>query len=85
MLKGWIRPAWHGPADPAGETASPPVGALHIFRCASECVPALLKDATNGSRWLNGKEFTCSAGEPGLMPGSGRSLGERNGNLLQYS
>ena len=24
-------------------------------------------------------------GDAGLIPGSGRSLGERNGNLLQYS
>ena len=27
----------------------------------------------------------CSAGDPGSIPGSGRSLGEGNGNLLQYS
>ena len=25
------------------------------------------------------------AGDPGLIPGSGRSPGEGNGNLLQYS
>ena len=31
------------------------------------------------------KEFTCNAGEPGLIPGSGRSHGEGNGNPLQYS
>ena len=24
----------------------------------------------------NGKESTCNAGDPGLIPGSGRSLGE---------
>ena len=27
----------------------------------------------------------CSAGDPGLIPGSGRSPGEGNGNPLQYS
>ena len=27
----------------------------------------------------------CSAGNPGLIPGSGRSWGEGNGNPLQYS
>ena len=32
-----------------------------------------------------GKEFACSAGDLGSIPGSGRSLGEGNGNLLQYS
>ena len=32
-----------------------------------------------------GKEPACSAGDPSLIPGSGRSLGEGNGNPLQYS
>ena len=31
------------------------------------------------------KEFACNAGNPGLIPGSGRSPGEGNGNPLQYS
>ena len=32
-----------------------------------------------------GKESTCSARDPGLIPGSGRSPREGNGNLLQNS
>ena len=32
-----------------------------------------------------GKESACSAGNPGLIPGLGRSPGEGNGNPLQYS
>ena len=28
----------------------------------------------------DGKEYVCSAGDLGLIPGSGRSLGEGNGN-----
>ena len=32
-----------------------------------------------------GKESTCNAGDPGLIPGSGRSLGEGIGHPLQYS
>ena len=32
-----------------------------------------------------GKESVCIAGDPGLILGSGRSPGEGNGNLLQYS
>ena len=32
-----------------------------------------------------GKESACNAGDPGLIPGSGRSSGEGNGNPLQYS
>ena len=35
--------------------------------------------------WLSGKESTCNAGDIGSIPGSGRSLREGNGNLLQYS
>ena len=32
-----------------------------------------------------GKESACSAGDPGLIPGSGMSPGEGNGNPLQHS
>jgi len=32
-----------------------------------------------------GKEYTCSAGDPGLIPRSGRSPGEGIGYPLQYS
>ena len=37
------------------------------------------------SRWLSGMNLPASAGDPGLIPGSGRSPGEGNGNPLQYS
>ena len=32
-----------------------------------------------------GKESACNVGDPGSIPGSGRSPGEGNGNPLQYS
>ena len=32
-----------------------------------------------------GKESACNARDPDLIPESGRSPGERNGNPLQYS
>jgi len=32
-----------------------------------------------------GKESACNAGDPGSIPGSGRSTGEGIGYLLQYS
>ena len=32
-----------------------------------------------------GKESACNAGDPGSIPGLGRSLGEENGNVLKYS
>ena len=31
------------------------------------------------------KEFACNAGDPGLVPGLGRSPGRGHGNPLQYS
>ena len=33
---------------------------------------------------LDGKASACNAGDPGSVPGSGRSPGEGNGNPLQY-
>ena len=33
----------------------------------------------------DGKAFAWNAGDPGSIPGSGRSPGEGNGNPLQYS
>ena len=43
---------------------------------------------TRLSKWLNGEESTCNAGDTGVVgsiPGLGRSPGGRNGNLFQYS
>ena len=34
---------------------------------------------------LVGKEFACNAGDPSLIPGSGRPPGEGKGYSLQYS
>ena len=34
---------------------------------------------------IDGKESACSAGDWSSIPGLGRSLGEDNGHLLQYS
>ena len=33
----------------------------------------------------DGKESACNVGDPGSIPGLGRSPGERNGYPLQYS
>ena len=37
------------------------------------------------SWWLRCKKSVCNAGDPGLIPGSGRSSGEGNGNPFPYS
>ena len=46
------------------------------------------KDLDTGRHFpgdLDGKESACNAGDPSSIPGSGRSQGEGNGNLFQYS
>ena len=35
-------------------------------------------------RWLSGKAPTCPAGDMDLIPGSGKSPGEGNGNPRKY-
>ena len=40
---------------------------------------ALSQGFSGGS---DGKESACNVGDPGLIPGLGRSPGERNGNPL---
>ena len=40
---------------------------------------------TGLSWWCSGKEFTHNVGNAGVVPGSGRSPREGNGNPLQYS
>ena len=58
---------------------------------------ALLTLLNVGNNWLLGntlvgfpggsmvKNLPANAGDPGLIPGSGRSPGEENGNPRQYS
>ena len=39
-----------------------------------------------GLLWYSAeKEYTCSAGDPRLIPGSGRATGEEIGYPVQYS
>ena len=45
----------------------------------------MLSDKLGFPDGSDGKESACNAGDPGLLPGSGRSSGEGNGNSLQYS
>ena len=44
--------------------------------------PTIELDFRGGS---DSKESACNTGDPGSVPGSGRSPGEGNGNPLQYS
>ena len=67
------------------------------FPCLWNSLPAVLlgKPLWENKDWQfytmgfrggsEGKESACNAGDLGSIPGSGRSLGEGNGNPLQYS
>ena len=53
----------------------------HTFRTFKITFTNIL-DFPGGS---DGEESACNVGDPGLIPGSGRCPGERNGNPLHYS
>ena len=57
---------------------------LCVCVCVCVCVSLAMiqRDFLGGS---NGKESTCNAGDPGLIPGLERSPGKWNGNPLQFS
>ena len=64
------------PVSPASAANSLVLSLLGSSLCVIKCLQ------TGGS---DGKESACNAGNPGLIPRSGRSSGGRQGNLLQYS
>ena len=53
---------------------NPNLAAYHLWFCIPLCYCSSV-----------GKESACNAGDPGLIPGSGRSPGRGHGNLLRYS
>ena len=53
------------------------------FNSQSNAVTGILHIIPPGGS--GGKASACNAGYPGLIPGSGRSPGDGNGNQLQYS
>ena len=55
-----------------------------MFVCVCVCVcVCLYTEVFPGG--LHGKDSACNVGDPGLIPGLGRSPGERKGYPLQYS
>ena len=63
---------------PRGWGRNPPQSQSTLFRFLSTLQP-------RASRCLCGQESACQAGDSGLIPESGRSPGDGNGNPLQYS
>ena len=64
---------------------------LHTSACLStaatgqEHLPATGPQHEGLPGGSDGKQSACSTGDPGSIPGSGRSPGEGHGNPLQYS
>ena len=59
-----------------------------MYTVLSECFSQEAKDFSNTLDLSGGsvvENLPADAGDVGLIPGSGRSPGEGNGNLLQYS
>ena len=70
------------------------IGQCYVIRCeASEIERACTYTSSSVAAMRNmsfpgssdSKESACNAGEPGSIPGPGRSAGEGNGNPLQHS
>ena len=62
---------------------------IHDGMCYRHLKGKIISDYLLTSRDFPGgsdsKESSCSVGDPGSIPGLGRSAGEGNGNPLQYS
>ena len=56
----------------------------HGRRVSKLCEDLFYKGTNPIPGGSNGKEFTCNAGNLGLIPGLGKSPGEENGNPFQY-
>ena len=54
---------------------------LNLFQISIQ-IWIILKQSLGLPRWLSAKESSCSAGDMGSIPGSGRSPGKGNGSLL---
>ena len=75
--------------SPWGRKESDTTGQLHFhFLSWGTCSQTFLKLRWGHEAYTHcgsdSKESACSARDPGLIPGSGRSPGEGNGNPLQY-
>ena len=59
--------------------------AFHDIRTQLQCRTTFRRSLVASLVAQMAKKSTCNAGDPGLIPGSGRSPGGRHGNSLQYS
>ena len=79
--KAYIRSSAREPADPHDQEVLSGVQPASVL-LQQELLLSFCPWGFPGSSV--GKESACNAGDLGLIPGSGRSPGEGNGNPLQY-
>ena len=81
---GMVRGGWKGAEEPQdGGQASSDWGS--ILESGSRSPWLVIRNIWWLQKWLGGKEPAYQAGDEGSILGWGRSPGEGNGNLLQYS
>ena len=61
------------------------IGKRLVLERSTQELQRLDINPSRGSMGSDGKEFACSVGDLGPIPGLGRSPGEGNGYPLQYS
>ena len=71
--------------QPSHPLSSPSPPAFNLSQHQGLFQGVYLGQPKGASLVAHGKESACSAGDLGLIPGSGRSPGEGNGYPLQYS
>ena len=79
---------WSSPSDsflPVGEVAVLSYRKIEVLLTACRNVGSVNRNTTHFPVSSVGKESACNTGDPGSIPGSGRSTGERIGYLPQYS
>ena len=78
----WNCPSVVRPQFPVSPSCQEDISNLSSGLPGSPCKLRVRKEDFGGS---DSKESTCNTGDPGSIPGSGRTPGEGNGNPLQYS
>ena len=63
----------------------PPLWSIWLLQKPYQWIKGKCGDNRRLPWWLISKESACQAGDSDLIPGSGRTPGEGNGNLLHYS
>ena len=81
-IQGWFPLGWTGLISLLSKGPSRVFPSTTVLKASILQCSAFFMVIPGGS---DGKESACDVGDPGLIPGSGRSPGEENGNPLQLS